>query len=109
MTRKRTADALLEEVRRALARSGSGFTELQRRGVAALCLIDGCSVEQAESAFAEAELQQLSRGSRLWHTDDDTELEYAVNRALQVRWHYRQAAPKLRLVPGGGAAEAERR
>jgi hypothetical protein len=95
------ADRHLREAGRALSRSGVGFTELQRRAVAAVCLIAACTAEEAEAAMLDAELGQISRGSRLWHSGED-ELEYAVCKALVVisTWRY-HSRPRLRLVLGG--------
>lgn len=96
-------DLHLHEARRALSRSGAGFTELQRRAVAAVCLIAGCTAELAEAAMAEAERRQVSRGFRLWYPGED-ELEGAVNKALLVIGADRQRRrPKLRLLHGGAS------
>jgi hypothetical protein len=97
-------EALLNEARRALARSGAGFTERQRLAVAAVCLIGECTAEQAEAAVAKAEEVQVSRGYRLWHPGDEDEIQYAVSKALSVCGSHRcNSRPRLRLVRGDGA------
>jgi hypothetical protein len=79
-----------------------GLTELQRRAAAAVCLIDGCSAEQAEAAIAKAEDDLSSRGHSLWQPSDPDAVEYAVGKALRVRSVLRiNGTPRLRVLKGG--------